>query len=663
VTLRLRLSLAFLVVIVAPLVVAAVVVERGVPNALDKAAQNRLAASRAGATALTRETCDRAQLVAEVVARETTSAVAAGRARAAARAVRDVVDRGLARYAVVSDADGRILASAGAFGEGARPGPGAVGSCSRGTAPEVSVATIADSVTVESADGRRVGMSAAAISLDTAWAAGLSAATNADITLVTQGQVVTTTEPEDVAAELADEVNHLLGSTPRGAGGRLATAVPLGPDQGVVVLSVERPQVRALELILAAVLVVGLLLAALIGWLLARVTTRPLAELSEAAARVAAGDLDTRIETPSGDEIGHLAAAFNEMTDELRTYVGELENSRDELRNNLARLGDTLSSTHDLGRILSVILDTAIGSVRATAGAAYVRQSGREELQLRAGRGLDERGGASRVPVGEGVTGSVAATGEAVRGGTGDGGLELSPAEPTARELISVPLRTSAGVLGVLNLYDRSDGRPFDAGDLETIRTFAGQAAVALDNVLLHQEAQRLSVTDALTGVGNYRFFQSSLVREIERAVRFGRELAVLMLDLDRFKSVNDLHGHQVGDAVLAEVAERVRAEVREVDIVARYGGEEFVVVLPETGREGAGHTAERICQAMRGRPFDVGSLQLPVTVSIGAAVFPVDGDGPASLVRAADEALYAAKDAGRDQWHMATEPAGDAAR
>jgi diguanylate cyclase (GGDEF)-like protein len=347
----------------------------------------------------------------------------------------------------------------------------------------------------------------------------------------------------------------------------------------------------------------------------------------------------------------------------MQAYVTALTASRDQLRGHLLTLGDTLSSTHDLGRILSVILDTAVGSVRATAGAAYVRQGTRDELLLRAGRGLEERGGSPRVPVGEGVTGSVAATGEAVRGSTGVEGLRLSDDEPNARELISVPMRTSAGVLGVLNLYDRADGRPFDAGDLETIRTFAGQAAVALDNVLLHQEAQRLSVTDALTGVGNYRFFQTSLVREIERAVRFGRELALLMLDLDMFKSVNDVHGHQVGDAVLAEVADRVGAEVREVDILARYGGEEFVVVLPETGREGAGHTADRICEAMRRRPFAVSGLQLDVTVSIGVAVFPADADGPATLIRAADEALYAAKDAGRDQWHMATEPADGVSR
>jgi diguanylate cyclase (GGDEF)-like protein len=170
-------------------------------------------------------------------------------------------------------------------------------------------------------------------------------------------------------------------------------------------------------------------------------------------------------------------------------------------------------------------------------------------------------------------------------------------------------------------------------------------------------------VTDALTGLGNYRFFQSSLVREIERATRFGRELAVLMLDLDRFKLVNDVHGHQVGDAVLIEVADRIRAEVREVDIVARYGGEEFVVVLPETGREGAGHIADRICLAMRRLPFAVAELQLPITVSIGAAVFPADGDSSPSLVRAADEALYVAKNAGRDQWHMATEPVDEVSR
>jgi diguanylate cyclase (GGDEF)-like protein len=275
---------------------------------------------------------------------------------------------------------------------------------------------------------------------------------------------------------------------------------------------------------------------------------------------------------------------------------------------------------------------------------------------LRASRGLDDRNAAPRLTSGQGVAGTVAATGEARQGRVGDRdlGLELADGEPTGREIISVPLRASSGVLGVVNLYDRTDGRPFDAADLETVRSFATQAAVAIDNVLLHQEAQRLSVTDALTGLGNYRSFQQILSREIERASRFGRALGLLMLDLDLFKSVNDVHGHQVGNVVLVEVAERLRAEVREVDVVARYGGEEFVVILPEGDIDGAGHTADRICTAMRARPFVVGDLELAVTVSIGVAVFPHHGQAAGTLVRAADQALYAAKGGGRDQWRMA---------
>jgi two-component system, cell cycle response regulator len=126
------------------------------------------------------------------------------------------------------------------------------------------------------------------------------------------------------------------------------------------------------------------------------------------------------------------------------------------------------------------------------------------------------------------------------------------------------------------------------------------------------------------------------------------------MLDLDRFKQVNDEHGHQVGDAVLVEVSERVRAEVREVDMVARYGGEEFVVVLPETEREGAEHLAERIRHRVGGLPMRAYGAELRVTVSIGVAVFPGHAENAAGLVRAADEALYAAKAAGRDRWQTA---------
>ncbi|MGN6521702.1 MAG: GGDEF domain-containing protein [Actinomycetes bacterium] len=136
----------------------------------------------------------------------------------------------------------------------------------------------------------------------------------------------------------------------------------------------------------------------------------------------------------------------------------------------------------------------------------------------------------------------------------------------------------------------------------------------------------------------------------MERASRFRRPLAVLMLDVDLFKKVNDTYGHARGDAVLRELAHRLAEQVREVDVLARYGGEEFTVVLPETDRGGAEKLARRILEAVRNLPFSDGGPPLQVTVSIGVAIYPQHGQSPAVLLRAADEALYLAKAQGRDQ-------------
>jgi two-component system cell cycle response regulator len=284
----------------------------------------------------------------------------------------------------------------------------------------------------------------------------------------------------------------------------------------------------------------------------------------------------------------------------------------------------------------------------------------RDELVLEVSRGVAERGVPEglRLPVGRGVTGRVGQTGDVAMGriGDGPGQLRACPGEPSGGSVIAVPLKSSGTVIGVLDLFDRLDADTFDERDLATIRTFASQATVAIDNVLRHEEAQRLSITDGLTGLWNYRYFTMTIGKEIERSARFGRPLALLMLDLDRFKDVNDGYGHQRGDAVLVELAARVRGQVRDVDTVARYGGEEIVVILPETDEDGARQTAERICDAVRRRPFgEPGEGAIEVTVSIGAAVFPTHGASSSTLLRRADEALYEAKDAGRDTWRLAT--------
>lgn len=160
-----------------------------------------------------------------------------------------------------------------------------------------------------------------------------------------------------------------------------------------------------------------------------------------------------------------------------------------------------------------------------------------------------------------------------------------------------------------------------------------------------------LSSHDQLTGLLNRKEFQRLLDLEIERSLRHGGELALLMIDVDRFKSVNDNYGHPVGDSVLRNIADRIFSSLRPNDVVARYGGEEFIVMLPETDAMGSVAISERLCAQMRESAiFTMQNIQLTVTVSVGIASYPADATTADEVISLADKALYAAKNAGRDR-------------
>ena len=166
-----------------------------------------------------------------------------------------------------------------------------------------------------------------------------------------------------------------------------------------------------------------------------------------------------------------------------------------------------------------------------------------------------------------------------------------------------------------------------------------------------HEEIYRLTIMDGLTQIHNQRYLLDFLERELARSVRHARPLAVLMIDLDCFKRVNDVHGHLCGDFVLRELSERVRHGVRREDLFARYGGEEFCLVLVETPPDGAVEVAESVRQSVEARPFVFDGKEVSVTVSVGVATTRGEATlAPAELLRAADDQLYSAKRAGRNR-------------
>ncbi|WP_181707814.1 PleD family two-component system response regulator [Chthonobacter rhizosphaerae] len=161
-----------------------------------------------------------------------------------------------------------------------------------------------------------------------------------------------------------------------------------------------------------------------------------------------------------------------------------------------------------------------------------------------------------------------------------------------------------------------------------------------------------MAVMDSLTGLHNRRYLESHLSTLVEQSIARGRELSVLVVDIDHFKSVNDTHGHDAGDDVLREFARRVRKNVRGIDLACRFGGEEFVIAMPETDGELARMVAERLRQRIAGEPFRIagGAKQLNVTISIGLASLDGAGETPEAMLKRADLALYQAKREGRNR-------------
>jgi diguanylate cyclase (GGDEF)-like protein len=235
--------------------------------------------------------------------------------------------------------------------------------------------------------------------------------------------------------------------------------------------------------------------------------------------------------------------------------------------------------------------------------------------------------------------------------------LECQLCGASASEATCVPLLVSGEVIGSV-LVEHT--RMLHADERRRIVDSASQAAPTLANLRNLAVAEARAATDSLTGLPNRRAVQEALKRMTAQAGRTLSPMAVLVLDLDHFKQINDTYGHDQGDAVLAAVGEVLGRSLRTSDFVGRNGGEEFIALLPDTSADGALEAAEKLRDAIS--RLLLPGIDRPVTASVGAAVYPYTTADPESLVRLADRALYVAKAGGRNRVELADTPAGASA-
>ncbi len=212
---------------------------------------------------------------------------------------------------------------------------------------------------------------------------------------------------------------------------------------------------------------------------------------------------------------------------------------------------------------------------------------------------------------------------------------------------MSIPLISFGQTLGVLMLHS-TEPNAFRASELQSLESVADICASSIQNVHYVERIRQLSYLDGLTGIFNRRFFELRILEEIERARRCGTGMAVVMVDIDQFKRLNDEFGHLLGDEVLRQVSSLFHQQLRKIDVVCRYGGEEFAILLTQTNAQHALGVAEKLRRLVEGWQFP--GVPRTVTLSAGVAAFPDHGTSRDELIRAADTGLYAAKQAGRNQ-------------
>jgi diguanylate cyclase (GGDEF)-like protein len=350
---------------------------------------------------------------------------------------------------------------------------------------------------------------------------------------------------------------------------------------------------------------------------------------------------------------------------EKESLVKKHENLHSQVEDMTRRVTE-ISTLHEVSRILTSklnledVLDTVMNLAgdlfRAQAYSIRLLDRNENVLRVAAHYGLSEeyleRG---PIEMGKSIAGAVARDRKPIYVPDALDYSGLHKVDVARQEglksLLCFPLMIREGCIGVMTFYHKKTHRYSD-DEMHFLAAFAGTVSIAVDNARLYEKQTRLAISDGLTGLCNHRFFHESLNEEVVRAGRYGRNISVIILDIDYFKKYNDAHGHQTGDKLLKELAQVLTKVARLNDVVARYGGEEFIYLLHEANKCEAMLFAKRLRQRVADHVFE-GEDVLPegrLTVSLGVASFPEDAATSQNLIHHADMALYKAKNEGRNQ-------------